>query len=435
MNTARIVTLIGLFPGLRPLRHRDFALYWTGLTVSIVGDWMETTTTAWLLYEITKSPVLLGVAGALRAGSIVVFGLIGGAIADRFPRRRLLFITQSAFALSSLVLGILVVTGRIEFWHIYVFSAVNGAIGSFDAPARRSLFPNLVPRSEMQNAVLLNAAIFRVGRLVGPGVAGVVIALYGPAVAYFVNVASYAAILVALAAMRVKEAPLRADVHLLRAAAQGLRYSLERPLLRSVVILEATHSFFGVNTALLTVLAADVLHGGPEVLGLLLSSQAVGALIGTTFLIRTGDLEHKGRAMMLAGIGYCASFALLSAAATFQLAALLVGATGATDALWTTMRNTIFQLQTDESYRGRAMGVILLAGRGFTQASQLESGFAVSVGGPAFAILFGAAAIATSLIAVNAGTDTVRSFRGSPDPVGAAAATAPDAAGGEAGES
>ena len=410
-----MLTLRQRFPGLRPLRHRDFALYWTGLTVSIVGDWMETTTTAWLLYEITKSPVLLGVGGALRASAIIVFGLIGGAIADRFQRRRLLFITQSAFALSSLALGLLVVTGRVEFWHIYVFNLVNGTIGSFDAPARRSLFPTLVPRAEMQNAVMLNASIFRLGRLIGPGLAGVIIAVYGPAVAYFVNVASYAAILVALAAMRVRESPLAPEAPLLRAAAQGLRYSLERPLLRSVLALESIHSFFGVNTALITILASDVLQAGPQGLGLLLSSQAVGALLGTGFLVMTGDLERKGRAMMISGTAYCLAFAALALATSFELAAFLIAVCGLADALWTTMRNTIFQLQTDEAYRGRAMGVILLAGRGFTQASQLETGFAVSLGGPAFAMLFGAGAIAASLVAVNATTDEVRSYRGTPD--------------------
>jgi MFS family permease len=425
-----MLTLSQLFPGLRPLRHRDFALYWSGLTVSIVGDWMETTTTAWLLYEITRSPVLLGVGGALRAAAIIVFGLIGGAIADRFPRRRLLFITQSAFAVSSLVLGLLVVTGRIEFWHIYVFNVVNGTIGSFDAPARRSLFPTLVPRAEMQNAVMLNASIFRLGRLIGPGLAGLIIAAYGPAAAYFVNVVSYAAILLALAAMHVREAPLSTAAPLLRSAAQGLQYSLKRPLLRSVLVLESVHSFFGVNTALITILASDVLHAGPEGLGLLLSSQAVGALVGTGFLVMTGDLERKGRAMMAAGTTYCVAFAALAAASTFQVAALLVGVCGLTDALWTTMRNTIFQLQTEEAYRGRAMGVILLAGRGFTQASQLETGFAVSAGGPGFAILFGAGAIAASLIAVNATSDHVRSYRGSPDAIGALAAGADPPGGG-----
>src|SRR5439155_992317 len=271
VNTARILILSQLFPGLRPLRHRDFALYFSGLTVSQIGDWMETTTTSWLLYQITADPILLGLAGAIRAASIIIFGLFGGAIADRTDRRRLLFVTQSGFALSSLVLGTLVLGGWVLPWHIYVFSGVNGALGSFDAPARRALFPGLVPRAEMQSAVVLNGAVFRLGRLVGPAIAGVVIAAFGPAVSYFVNVESYAAILV----------------------------------------------------------AASI-----------------------------------------------------------------------TDAYWTAMRNTMFQLQTDEAHRGRTLSTVLLAGRGFTQAAQFESGIAVAAGGPHFALASGAAAIALVLVAV-----------------------------------
>jgi hypothetical protein len=148
--------------------------------------------------------------------------------------------------------------------------------------------------------------------------------------------------------------------------------------------------------------------------------------VGTTFLVMTGDIEEKGRAMMIAGTGYCLAFAALAIAKSFEIAALLIAVCGLTDALWTTMRNTIFQLQTEEAYRGRAMGVILLAGRGFTQAAQLESGLAVSVGGPGFAMLFGAAFIGSSLVAVNARTAQVRTFRGSPDPVVTAIAASPD---------
>jgi len=421
-----MLTLRERFPGLRPLRHRDFALYFVGLTVSTCGDWMETTTTSWLLYEITKSPVLLGVGGGLRAASIIVFGLIGGAVADRFPRRRLLFVTQSAFALSSLALGILVVSGRVEAWHIYVFSAVNGAIASFDSPARRALFPNLVPRVDMQNAVMLNSAIFRMGRLVGPAIAGVIIALYGPAISYFVNTASYAAIIVAVLAMRIRDVPIARTGSLVRAAWQGLQYSLRRPILRSVLVLESVHSFFGLNTALITVLASDVLHVGPEGLGLLLSSQAVGALVGSAILVMTGDIERKGRAMIVAGSVYCVAYALLAFGLSFQVAAFLIASCGLADTLWTTMRNTIFQLQATDAYRGRAMGVLLLAGRGFTQAAQFESGIAISIGGPAFAMLFGGGLIAASLALVNGRSEVVRSFRGSPDPVVTAVAATPD---------
>ncbi len=418
-----------LFPGLSPLRHRSFALYFCGLTVSQVGDWIETTTTSWLLYEITHDPILLGLGGGIRALAIILFGLVGGAVADRTDRRRLLFIAQCGFALASLALGALVLAGTVTFWHIYVFSAVNGALGSFDAPARRSLFPNLVPRNDMQSAVVLNAAVFRLAKLVGPAVAGVIIATQGPAISYFVNFVSYAAILVALVAMHVPPMATRKTGALMHEVADGLRYTLRRPLLRAVLLLESVHSLFGVNTALITIIASDVLHSGPQGLGLLLSAQAFGALIGTMALMMTGDMEHKGRAMMAAGVTYCAALALMAVAGRFEIAAILLVITAITDAFWTAMRNTMFQLQTDDAYRGRSLSTVLLAGRGFTQLAQLETGLTVSIGGPAFAVLSGAAAIAAALLGVNARTAEVRSFSGIPDVVAAVAASSADAGG------
>lgn len=423
MNTARIVTLNARFPGLQPLRHRNFALYFCGLTISQCGDWIEATTTAWLLYQITGDPVLLGLGGGIRAASIMLFGLIGGAFADRADRRRVLFVTQSGFALASLALGTLALSGQITFWHIYAFSAVNGALGSFDAPARRALFPNLVPRAEMQNAVVLNAAVFRLARLTGPAIGGLIIALYGPATSYFVNFASYAAIIVALVAMRLPATALRRGGALSRDVVDGLRYSLRRPMLRSLLLLEATYSFFGLNTALITIIASDVLHVGPEGLGLLLSSQAVGALIGTTVLVMSGDMEHKGRAMLVAGIAYCVALLLLGAAHSFEAAAALLVVAAIADAYWAAMRNTVIQLQTDEAYRGRTMSLLLLASRGLTQGAQLETGVAASIGGPGFAVAFGAGVIALMLAAVNVRTREIRDFRGLPDAIAAVATT------------
>ena len=415
MNTARILTLIALFPGLRPLRERNFALYFFGLTFSQVGDWVEATTTAWLLYQITHDPVLLGLGGGIRAASIFVFGLIGGALADRTDRRRVLFFTQSGFALASLALGLLALAGRLEFWHIYIFSATNGALGSFDAPARRSLFPNLVPRAQMQNAVVLNAAVFRLARLIGPAIGGVIIAAYGPAVSYFVNFVSYGAIIGALVAMRVPRSTARAGGALARDVIDGLRYTLRRPLLRSLIGLEATFAFFGINTALITIIASDVLHTGPEGLGLLLSSQALGALIGTTGLVLSGDVERKGRAMLVAGISYCVALALLSQARRFEVAAGLLVVLAVADAYWAAMRNTVIQLQTDEAYRGRTLALLLLSSRGLSQGGQLETGVAVSIGGPGFAVVAGATVIAAALALVNARARDIRDFRVLPE--------------------
>lgn len=393
---------------------------------------METTTTAWLLYEITHDPVLLGLAGGIRAASIIVFGLIGGAVADRTDRRRMLFVTQSAFGVSSLALGLLVLGELVQPWHIYVFSAVNGALGSFEAPARRALFPGLVPRAEMQNAVVLNAAVFRLAKLIGPAVAGVVIATWGPAVSYFANTASYAAILVALLFMEVPARVVRTTAPLLREVVDGLRYTLRRPLLRAVLVMESIHSLFGVNTALITVLATDVFHAGPQGLGLLLSAQAFGALVGTVALVASGDMEHKGRAMIASGAAYCVVYASLALPVGPELAALLIAGTAVCDAYWTAMRNTMFQLQTDERYRGRSLSTVLLAGRGFIQAAQLESGLAISAGGPGFAVVSGAAVIAAVVALVNARTSQVRSFRGLPDPVAALAAAPASDGGGDA---
>jgi MFS family permease len=416
-------------PGLRPLRHRDFALYWTGLSVSQIGDWMETTTTAWLLYSITGSPLLLGLGGGIRALVVIVFGMIGGALADRVSRRRVLFITQSTFGLTSLVLGTLVVTGQVTFWHIYIFIAVNGTLSAFDAPARRAMFPTLVPRAEMQNAITLNGSIFRLAKLLGPAVAGIVIATSGPAISYYVNTVSYAAILIALALMRGGDVVSRSRGPLLREAFSGLRYAMEHRLLRSVVALESVHSLFGINTALLTILASDVFHSGPEGLGLLLSAQAFGALLGTGVLVARGDLEHKGRSMIVSGVIYVVAFGSL-ALARADLAPVLVAATGATDTIWATMRNTLFQLQTEEAYRGRTTGVFLLVGRGFAQGSQLETGLATSIGGPGFAVVVSAAIVAAGLIVVNVLTEEIRTFRGSPEPIAAAVAASGEGGGG-----
>jgi len=384
--------------GLAPLRNRDFALYWAGTGMSQIGDSMETTATAWLLYDLTHSPVLLGLGGAIRAATVIAFGLFGGAIADRVDRRKLLLFTQSAFAGSSLMLGLLVVSGAVEVWHIYAFIAVNGTLGSFDAPARRSLFPALVPRGELQNAVTLNSTLNRTAKLASAPIAGLIIATAGPGVAYLVNVVSYAGIIAALVVMRPPERAPRELLPLLREVAAGPRYALTHPILRSLILFELLHGLFGLNTAFLTILASDVFHTGAAGLGLLLGAQALGSVTSAFVLVAIGNVRRKAEAMLASGAAYAASFALLGVLAQPIAGLALVGMLGLTDGFWTTLRNTIFQLKADDEYRGRALSVLLLATRGGGQASQLETGLAVSAGGPAFASLVGGAVIVVSLL-------------------------------------
>jgi len=409
-------------PGLAPLRHRDFALYWSGLTVSQTGDWMETTTTAWLIYEITGSPLLLGIWGGTRAAAIVLFGLLGGTLADRLPRRRLLLITQSGFALTSLALFAFVATGTVTVAHLYVASAITATFGAFDGPARRSLYPALVPRSQLQNATTLNAAVFRLSKLVGPALAGIIIATSGPAASYVVNAATSAAILVALLLIRSWGLTARVRATLWTETLDGLRYTLRTPPLGQVLLLEAGHSLFGVNTALVAILAKDSLGVGPDGFGLLVGGLGAGALLATLALVTTGDLEHKGRWMVLCGAGYALLYATLALSRSFELSLLLLVALGAADGIWTTMRTTIFQLQAADAFRGRTLSLLLLAGRGSTQGSQLVTGVAVSALGPVAAVLACAAVVGGSLAAVNAWDPRVRRFRAAATPAVAQAA-------------
>jgi MFS family permease len=398
-------------PGLAPLRHRDFALYFGGLSVSQCGSWMEQTLTTWLLYEITGSPLLLGLNGLIRALPIFAFGLLAGTIADRVDRRKLLLLIQSVWALTSLALGFVVATGRVEAWHIYAVGFVNATLGTFDAPARRAMYLTLVPRSQLQNANTLNAGLFRVARLVGPVLAGVLIVAVGPAVPYFINAASFLAIIGALLLMRTPPIVERERGSLWAETVDGVRYTIGRSVLAHLMALESIHSLFGVNTALVTIFAKDVLHVGPEGLGLLLSALGAGALVGTGSLIVSGDVARKGRWMMFAGYGYVAAFLLFAWSTAFELSLVALALIGLADSWWATMRNSIFQLQAEEEYRGRTLSASLLVGRGMAQASQLQSGIAVEALGAPVAATVNTIVIAVAIVGVNALDDGIRTFR------------------------
>jgi MFS family permease len=398
-------------PGLAPLGYRDFALYFSGLTISQCGTWMEQTLTTWLLYELTGSPLLLGLNGLTRAVPIFAFGLLAGTLADRVDRRRLLFLTQSGSALTSLALGLVVATGKVEVWHIYAAGFVNATLMTFDAPARRAMYLTLVPRSQLQNANNLNAGLFRIARLIGPSLAGILIVAVGPAMPYFINSLSVLAIIGALFLMRTPPPVERLRGSLWSETIDGVRYTVGKSVLAHLMVLESVHSLFGANTALITIFAKDVLHVGPGGLGLLLSAIGAGALLGTGGLVVSGDVARKGRWMMLAGYGYVASFALFAWSTWFELSAIALALIGLADSWWATMRNSIFQLQVEEIYRGRTLSAFLLVGRGMAQAAHVQTGITVEALGAPVAATVGAVVVAVSIIGVNALDDGIRTFR------------------------
>ena len=401
-------------PGLSPLRHRDFALYWFGQCVSQSGTFIELTATTYLLYAITSSPLLLGLGGLTRAVPILTLTLYGGALADRIDRRRLLMATQSAQVITSLVMGALVISGTIQFWHIYVIGFLNATLSAFDAPARNSLYPSLIPRSEFQNAVTLNAVIFRLATLVGPAIAGVLIAAVSPAAPFFVNAASYFALIFALVAIRTKM-PRSAGprVSIGSAMVGGLRYAMRSPILPLVLLIEAILSIFGHNSALITIFARDVLFVGPQGLGLLLSAIGAGAIVGTIFLIGFGEIRRKGALMIAAGLLYAAALAAFSVSSSFALSMAVLFVVGLADSFWGAMRNTIVQLAATDAFRGRVMSLITFTSRGLTNGSQIETGAIVSAAGPPLAGVINALVILAAVAAIALRSARLRDFTSS----------------------
>jgi MFS family permease len=385
--------------GLAALRERNYVLYLAGQFTSQLGNWAEQTAVAWILYELTNSPLLLGLSGLARAVPMIAFTLIGGAVADRAPRRMLLLTTESAMLVVSLAVGWLAAAGQLQFWYLYVLSFASGTLSAFSVPARQALFAGLVPRSAMQSAVSLNAVAVRSGALAGPSLGGVALAYGGYALPFFVNAATFLGMLLALAAMRLppREPERASPSGLWEGMTHGLGFVWRNPLLKVALGLEVVSGLFGHNVTLVTIIARDVLATGPEGLGLLLSALGAGALASMTVMVAFEVKRHL-QLILAAGTAYTVLLAAFALSPWLGLSMALLFALGAADGAWAVTRNTLAQLLVPDELRGRVMSVVVLATRGSAPLGRLQGGFlAELVGGPA-AVLLGAAVIGAAVL-------------------------------------
>src|SRR5262250_444469 len=273
---------------LAAFRYRDFRLFWTSLFISNIGTWMQMTTVNWLLYQLTDSPVQLGLNGIFRAAPAIVIGLFSGTFADRYDRRWMLLWTQAILGLLALGLGLLGQTGNIQAWQIYLFTFISAGVGSFDGPARQALFPSLVPRAVLPNAVALNSLLWKGAALLGPTLGGVAISLMGTAGAFYANAASFLVVVVALLLMRTSPSARPRHHDFLSETKAGFSYIVTRPIVLGIMIMEGVSSVFGLDNAMLTIFASDILHVGASGFGLLQSARGLGAVIGSSLFIALG---------------------------------------------------------------------------------------------------------------------------------------------------
>ncbi|MGH7403515.1 MAG: MFS transporter [Candidatus Rokuibacteriota bacterium] len=362
--------------GLRALRQRDFRLFWCGQLVSLIGTWMQSVGQAWLVLELTNSPFRLGLIGALQFGPILLFSFVAGAISDRVRKRRMLLGTQGALMLQAFTLAALVWSGRVQFWHVAVLAALYGLAATLDMPSRQSYIAHLVPRADLMNAIALNSAVFNGARVVGPAVAGLLVARYGTAAAFLMNGLSFLAVLAALATIRTEGAPrpgrglgMRAEI------AEGVRYAAGTPRVTLVMGLLMVVSLFVVNTnVVVPLIARDVLHEGAHGFGLLMASLGVGAVVGA-LAVATLSVGRPPLPLVVGpALTAAALMLVLSTARDFGLTAVVLTALGFAQIVFMTSCNTTVQIAVPDELRGRVMGLYALVFAGMTPIGALIMG-------------------------------------------------------------
>ena len=409
---------------LAAFHYRDFRLFWLSLFVSNIGTWMQMTATNWLLYELTSSPLQLGLNGVFRAVPALTLGLISGTFADRYDRKRLLLLTQAILALVTFGLGMLDYAGQIQAWQIYLFTFISASVGSFDGPARQALFPSLIPRAVLPNAVALNSVLWKGAALIGPTLGGIAISLMGTAGAFFANAASFLVVVVALLLMRAPSPAREVQRDFLAETQAGFSYIISQPVILGLTVMEAFVSIFGLDHALLTILASDVFRVGAHGFGFLQSARGLGAVIGSSVFITLGQGPEQGRILFVSALLYGAGFALFGLSPSFSLALVLLTFVGATDMIWSAARGTILQMLAPEKFRGRVMGVLQLSNRGLHPLGQLESGIMVPLLGARETTIMGGAIISVITLLTVWRVPAIARFRWDGEKIEAAGAKA-----------
>ena len=361
---------------LAALRHRDFRLFWSGQLVSLIGTWMQSVGQAWLVLELTGSPLHLGLVTALQFTPILILSPVGGALSDRFPKRRIILLTQAAMMGQAFVLAALVWSGQVRYWHVAVLAAIYGLGRAIDIPARQSYITDLVGRADLANAVALNSLVFNGARIVGPAAAGLLIARFGVAPAFLLNGLSFVAVLGALLATRTPGDPDPAGRLGIRAGVWGaLAYAARTPPVAFTLSLIVAVSVLVLNfNVVVPLVAKDVLGEGAHGFGLLMSSLGAGAVmagVGLT-LLRRG--RPSLRFLAVSATVLSAGTASLGLVGHFGTAAALLVGLGCCQILFSTGCNTTLQLTTPDALRGRVMGLYALANAGMTPFGSLLVG-------------------------------------------------------------
>jgi MFS family permease len=385
------------------LRYRNYRLYFTGQIVSMSGTWMQSVAQAWLVIRLSGGGVALGVVTALQFLPVLLAGPWGGVIADRLDKRRIVTVTQTVAGLLALSLGVLTVTGVVRLWMVDLVAFLLGCVNLVDMPTRQAFVIEMVGREDVPNAVSLNSVVVNAARIVGPAVAGLLIATVGIALCFFLNAASYVAVIVAFLVMRPSELHRTAPVPRKRGQLrEGLRYVWSRPDLRTPLLLMAVVGTLAYNfSVVFPLLVRDAFHGGPGTYGVLYAVMGAGAVAGGLVVAA----RSRATRPLLAGATLAFGAALLAAALVPHLGAeiAVMVAVGAASTAFIATSNALLQLSASNEMRGRVMALFSVVFLGSTPIGGPLVGWIAEVAGPRAALGVGAVAtLLTGVVAVAA---------------------------------
>jgi len=351
-----VVRRSGLPAALRALRHRNFQLFFSGQLISLIGTWMQNVAQAWLVYRLTGSSLLLGSVSFAGQFPIFLAGPLGGLVADRYHKQRVVIATQTASMILALLLAILTLTRTVQVWHIFVLAASLGVVNAFDIPGRQAFLVDMVGKEDLMNAIALNSSMFNGARIIGPAIAGVLVARIGEGWCFFANAVSYIAVIAGLMLMRVEHRPHAEVASPLAHVIEGFRFIQRTKPIRAILLLLGLVSLVAMPyTVLMPIFADKILHRGARGLGILMGAIGVGAMLGALTLASKRGVRGLGRWIALACAGFGVSLILFSLSRNLWFSAALLLPVGFCMMLQMASSNTLIQAMVPDELRGRVM--------------------------------------------------------------------------------
>ncbi|MBN2219083.1 MAG: MFS transporter [Kosmotogaceae bacterium] len=358
------------------LKVRNFRFFWIGQLISVMGTWMQTAAQSWLVLTITDSPFLLGLLGVAQFTPVLLFSLPAGVFVDRFPKRSIVLLTQMISMILALILAILVFTDSVQYWHIFLLALGLGMVKTLDIPARQSFMIELVGRDVVLNAVALNSTVMNLGRVVGPAVAGVVMALVGAGWCFLVNGLTFLAVIFGL--LKIDVEPVikkRPKGTVIPDIKEGLAYLFSSPILTTTTLILAIVSTFGMNySVLIPVFARNQLGLDAQGYGLLMSTLGVGSMLGALIVASSSSRGPNRVRLFVVPFITSSLFMIMAFNRSYAFSALLIGLMGFANIFFTTTANSLMQINSNNEFRGRVMSVYSLVFAGSTPIGNMFVG-------------------------------------------------------------